>query len=1241
MNSNNYIKVCIPILLFIFCFSDLFADKSTQKGSPYVEKIILKDFGYYNNNHSIIQHPSGILFIGNSNGIISYNGIEFSLIAAINDPTLTKTSSDTIFYGGYNEIGFLNFSNPTKITTDTLITSNFGKVKKMICHDNKIYFLAENNIYRIHDGHSEKIYSSEMNIELFKPRNVPIVSIWGEGVYYIKNNKLIPLTNHPSSKFVLDIIDFNDGLLLKTRNSGFLKIINGETTHFYTDANEYIKENIFSCFLKISTHEIAIGTSLGGILVIDDHGNSQAVIDKSSGLYDSHVNKLFKDNQGNLWSLHNHGLSRIEYPSPFSYFNQNHGLRGNVSSVARYQNRLFVATSQGVFLLDPKSYPKNRNIISERFRKLDIINCPCYEFHIYENQLFVSAEDGIYKIINETPVLFYNREGGLVKTVLHSKHQPSKIFLGRTDGLSAVRYINGIIIVLGKLAGINEEIINISEDDDGTIWLVSRNNKIFQLIPDISFSEKTSWTAFESKNITENISWIRLYQYNGNTIFSTSQGIYHFNKKTSQFYKDTSSTFSPFGNGSWIYPIAQDISENVWINVISKDLTQQKIYVVQKNDQNKHLYKPLPLNRIKNFYLNTILPDYDDIIWFGGFEGLIRFDYKDPTQILPPPEPKISKVVLKRDSILFMNPLYNQQNYIPEITFNMNSLRIEFFLPDYRSEDYIEYQTKLAGYQDEWSTWNPIHFKEFTNLREGKYIFYYRAKSINGEISEVRQFEFKIVPPFYRTHLAYFIYVVGSVLFILLIIKWRNYYFAREKFKLENIINERTEEIVLQKEKADNLLERVLPKNTAKELKSGKKAGPYHYKMVTVLFSDIQGFTKISEQLESEKLIDELDKFFLKFDAVVEKYNIEKIKTIGDAYMCAGGIPEKNRTNPVEVILAAFEMQNFMKVLKDESPAENKDFWELRIGIDTGPVVAGVLGRSKISYDIWGGTVNTASRMEASGEAGKINITENTFMLIKEFFICKYRGKMPVKYKGEIDMYFVENFRPSLSKDIKGLHPNNKFFTQLQLLRLNDIEEFVLEKLEQGLPDTLYYHNVKHTIDVVTQVELIGRAEKVTDEEMLLLKTAAMFHDMGHLVDYDTHEEESINLAKKILPKYQYSDHEIDKICELIAVTKMPPEPTNHLEEIMCDADLDYLGRTDFVPVSYSLFREYYERNKIGSLLEWNKIQYDFIKKHHYFTQTARKLREVNKNKQLENIRKEINQRIIDNDEAYNSSSTK
>ncbi len=454
----------------------------------------------------------------------------------------------------------------------------------------------------------------------------------------------------------------------------------------------------------------------------------------------------------------------------------------------------------------------------------------------------------------------------------------------------------------------------------------------------------------------------------------------------------------------------------------------------------------------------------------------------------------------------------------------------------------------------------------------------------------------------------------GSTLLFFLLFRRK----AKALALTESQLKQESEELKREKERNNNLLSRVIKPTPLEKQVVAHKPETQKFKMVTVLFADIQGFTNIVDEMNPESLIDELDRFFLKFDSVVEHYNIEKIKTIGDAYMCAGGIPVKNRTNPVEVILAALHMNAFMK---DMQARKGQEVWSLRIGIDTGPVIAGTIGSLKPTYDIWGMTVNIASRMESSSASGKINITENTYMFVKEYFSCTHRGRMPVKNKGDINMYFVDGIIPQLSQTDRCFLPNKDFTTQLQLLRLGDLEEFILDKLEKGLPKNLYYHNLKHTVDVYTEVELIGRAEGLTEEELLLIRTAALLHDSGHLIDYQYHEEMGVKLAQEILPQYQYTKEQIATICSIIMATKMPPDPKNLLEMIICDADLDYLGRTDFIPVSNNLYRELHEHGKIESLEKWNRLQVDFIERHQYFTQTAQKLRNVNKNIQLDKIR--------------------
>jgi hypothetical protein len=303
---------------------------------------------------------------------------------------------------------------------------------------------------------------------------------------------------------------------------------------------------------------------------------------------------------------------------------------------------------------------------------------------------------------------------------------------------------------------------------------------------------------------------------------------------------------------------------------------------------------------------------------------------------------------------------------------------------------------------------------------------------------------------------------------------------------------------------------------------------------------------------------------------------------------------------------------------------ECKRFWELKIGIHTGAVTANISGKKKINYDIKGDTVNTASRIETVSEDGMILISVMTYELVKEFFDCEYFGKLPVKYKGDLQMYRVKGLKSEFSVDGKGNLPNDAFRIKFGLIQFTDIQEIILDKLERELPDYLYYHNVKHTVDVVTEVELIGWAEGCTDEEILLLKTAGLFHDAGHTVAYDDHEYHGTVIAREMLPGYNYSQEQIERICGIIMSTRLPPKPTNLLEEIICDSDLDYLGRSDFIPVSNSLFEELKAQNKMGSLDDWNKIQVRFISGHQYFTRTARSLREVNKQLQIERIQSQI-----------------
>jgi class 3 adenylate cyclase len=468
----------------------------------------------------------------------------------------------------------------------------------------------------------------------------------------------------------------------------------------------------------------------------------------------------------------------------------------------------------------------------------------------------------------------------------------------------------------------------------------------------------------------------------------------------------------------------------------------------------------------------------------------------------------------------------------------------------------------------------------------------------------------------------------------------------KQKDLLESQVKQRTIEIIKQKEKVERqkslleeekektekLLLNILPREMADELKNKGKAKARNYRQATVMFTDFKGFTKLAESLPPQELVAELDSYFIQFDEIVNKYNVEKIKTIGDAYMCAGGVPIRNKSNAIDTVLAALEIQRAMLEMKEKRLASGKHPWEIRIGLHSGDLIAGVVGIKRFAYDIWGDTVNVAAHMESSGEVGKVNISETTYEAIAEFFTTEYRGKVKAKNKGEIDMYFVHSIKPELSENEDGITPNEAFWHYVNLKLYSNInyrnaEKYIVKRLAGDLPEGLYYHGIHHTKDVCEAVERLAIWEGVKGEELYLLKTAALYHDAGFIDSYESNEPIGARLAKEMLPSFGYTEPQIEQVIDLIEATKIPQNPKNHLEEIMCDSDLDYLGRGDFYPIAETLRQELIQFGKIGTDEEtWVKMNIGFLGVHKYFTKSARLRREPEKLERVEELKKKLSQ---------------
>jgi class 3 adenylate cyclase len=317
----------------------------------------------------------------------------------------------------------------------------------------------------------------------------------------------------------------------------------------------------------------------------------------------------------------------------------------------------------------------------------------------------------------------------------------------------------------------------------------------------------------------------------------------------------------------------------------------------------------------------------------------------------------------------------------------------------------------LEGSEGEWSLWNGETRKDYTNLPEHRYQFRVRARNAHGQISPEAVYGFRILPPWYRTWWAYTLYAAIFLLTAWLGVHWRLKTLEAQNVKLERLVEERTIEVRTERDQNEALLLNILPAAVASELRNSGSVTPMAFEDVTVCFGDFKEFTVSSEKLPAAELVTTLNEYFTAFDRIMDRYGLEKLKTIGDSYMFVSGLPERCSSHALDAVLAGFEM---VKVVGELArPAQGRD-WKMRVGLYSGPVVAGVVGKRKFAFDIWGSTVNLASRMETNSAANKVNVSATTQKQICDFIDCEPRGLIRIKDGRDFEMYFARGLRPEL-----------------------------------------------------------------------------------------------------------------------------------------------------------------------------------------------------------------------------------
>jgi serine phosphatase RsbU (regulator of sigma subunit) len=561
--------------------------------------------------------------------------------------------------------------------------------------------------------------------------------------------------------------------------------------------------------LRISPNRISLGTWGHGTIITDSLYNIVAVIDKEAGLQDQIVQAQYLDASGHIWLALSSGISRVEAQTPLTQFSDNEGLMGTVQSITRYNNKIYVTTNVGLFYMDHELHdPELSPFKQPVFKQVEAIEGECWDMITYRN-----GPDEVLLVVTNSNVTDLSKnheteavlEGGVYE-LYQSKLDPNRVYIGLESGLTSIYRTDGKWELEEPITGMDEMIINLSEDHVGNLWMGTEEEGVLKLniqnFDGHRIGDHTISRYHKEQGLPRGPFMIS--QFKGPPTVATNKGLYKFNMIDESFKPD-SGYGDRFADGSlYIHRISEYSEPEIWMVTFSETAEEFKYEVGYLDEREPNVYTWIsePFMRLSEELIHAIYQEPDGVVWLGGSQGLFRYQMGAPTEILREFNAYIRGVELSSGRILFAGThadRWNIQSMIqpvsakPVLPFRENSMIFNFACQPGEDESFTRYSYFLQGNDRNWSGWDSESKKEYTNLREGKYVFRVRAKNIHGNISNEATYEFTILAPWYRKWWAYMLYVLFAAVVVYTIVK----VYTRQ---LRQIIRERTAEVVAQKE---------------------------------------------------------------------------------------------------------------------------------------------------------------------------------------------------------------------------------------------------------------------------------------------------------------------------------------------------------------------------------------------------------------------------------------------------------
>ena len=756
-------------------------------------------------NWCIGQDIDGKMVISNTSGILIYDGTEWQMVPGTENKRMLKFATDSngeIFTGGIGEIGSIK-ANKNGIKEyhslwNKLDESDrkFESIVNVVAYQGDVYFRSAKKIFRYSKG-TFKVWRSESGFLKLVSSSAGLFVSEKNNWYQFQNDSLKVIASSKDEHLPDWTGVFKgegDTLLISTRTEGFYSLVNNSVISI---PNKFAQLSVMNgC--EISSTKMAFATSEYGIIIVDKKGAIIEVINESMGLSSNRTYFPYFNN-GSLWVALFSGISQIEYNGT-STLDKKNGLEAVPMTIGKFQDRLLVGTYEGASWIEKDIFTEQGKLVPIKTNVKEVFGT-----QLVDDKFVISNLNGILVLKSDGSSYSVKRNVEIGCTALTSaKSQGDVLYVANAKSVLPIKLGRTSAEELSSSIEFPNDIYSMEESSDGYLWLTDDGVSYIKYSSDFQNSEIL--TLDQSNGLKEEMGFIKVSSVNNKILFGTDIGAYSFNHATKKLvpFEGFGKQFSDGSTG------ANNLTEmrngDVWIT------TDRQTGILRKQKDNSFIYDSLPLSRAQISDVWNIYEDENNIVWICGTEAIVRYDPTKGFDNKAPYKAFIRSIVVNDKDEIFAGNYADKngvptsiqpKSYIPILEYEQNSITIKYGAAYYATDVKLEYSIKLDGKDSEWSSWRTSGEMSYNNLPEGRYTFKVRSRNVYGNISEEAAYTFEISPPWYRTTLAYIIFIIGGILLLYLIVKLNSRRLLRENLKLEGIITERTAEVRQQKDRAE------------------------------------------------------------------------------------------------------------------------------------------------------------------------------------------------------------------------------------------------------------------------------------------------------------------------------------------------------------------------------------------------------------------------------------------------------